>query len=80
MYIDPVCFLPSFGSYLRYGFDHHLVGWRDLVDHVAARHADPAEPMTLFNMVLASWFIKVRSRGEKRKKDENNPTTTSYTV
>jgi len=26
VYIDPVCFLPSFGSYLRYAYDDHLMG------------------------------------------------------
>jgi len=62
VYIDPVCFLPSFGSYLRYAYDDHLMGWRELVRWCLERDADPAEPMTLANLALASWFIKVRSR------------------
>jgi hypothetical protein len=48
-----------FGAYLRYGFDDHLMGWRDMFDHLKARAADPSEPMSMFNLVLASWFIKV---------------------
>ena len=57
-YVDPVCFLPSFGSYLRYGFDHHLSGWRALFAHLSARANDPREPMSFGNLVLASWFVK----------------------
>lgn len=57
-YIDPVCFLPSFGSYLRYGFDDHLAGWRALFEHLRARAGDPREPMSFGNLVLASWFVK----------------------
>ena len=57
-YVDPVCFLPSFGSYLRYGFDHHLSGWRALFAHLSARANDPREPASFGNLVLASWFVK----------------------
>ena len=57
-YVDPVCFLPSFGSYLRYGFDDHLAGWRALFAHLRARASDPREPMSFGNLVLASWFVK----------------------
>jgi len=57
-YVDPVCFLPSFGSYLRYGFDDHLAGWRALFAHLSARASDPREPMSFGNLVLASWFVK----------------------
>lgn len=57
-YVDPVCFLPSFGSYLRYGFDDHLAGWRALFAHLSARANDPREPMSFGNLVLASWFVK----------------------
>jgi pimeloyl-ACP methyl ester carboxylesterase len=57
-YVDPVCFLPSFGSYLRYGFDDHLAGWNALFRHLMARASDPREPMSFGNLVLASWFVK----------------------
>ena len=57
-YVDPVCFLPSFGSYLRYGFDDHLAGWNALFRHLMARVSDPREPMSFGNLVLASWFVK----------------------
>ena len=57
-YLDPVCFLPSFGSYLRYGFDDHLTSWRDMLAHLADRAEDPHEPMSTGNLILASWFLK----------------------
>lgn len=58
VYVDPVCFLPSFGSYLRYAHDDHLRSTYDLLTHLAARGADPHEPMSMANLVLASWFVK----------------------
>jgi pimeloyl-ACP methyl ester carboxylesterase len=58
VYIDPVCFLPSFGSYLRYGFDDHLGTWCEMRQHWRARSVDPNEPMSFTNLVLASWFVK----------------------
>lgn len=58
VYVDPVCFLPSFGSYLRYAHDDHLQSTYDLLTHLAARGADPHEPMSMANLVLASWFVK----------------------
>ena len=58
VYVDPVCFLPSFGSYLRYGFDDHLADWTEMCKHLRARAKDPTEPMSMGNLVLASWFVK----------------------
>ena len=58
VYIDPVCFLPSFGSYLRYGFDDHLTTWREMREHLSLRSSDPSEPMSFMNLILASWFVK----------------------
>jgi pimeloyl-ACP methyl ester carboxylesterase len=58
VYVDPVCFLPSFGSYLRYGFDDHLTNWWEMVGHLAKRANDPSEVMSFGNLILASWFVK----------------------
>jgi len=58
VYVDPVCFLPSFGSYLRYGHDDHLATWTEMLEHLSSRAADPGEPMSVANLVLASWFVK----------------------
>ena len=38
------CASSSFGSYLRYGFDHHLSGWRALFAHLSARANGRASP------------------------------------
>jgi len=58
VYIDPVCFLPAFGSYLKYAYDDHLLEWQNLMHYVSNKLANPEEPMDLFNIVLSSWFIK----------------------
>jgi len=58
VYIDPVCFLPAFGSYLKYAYDDHLLEWQNLMHYVSNKLANPDEPMDFFNIVLSSWFIK----------------------
>ena len=58
VYIDPVCFLPAFGSYLKYAYDDHLLEWRNLMHYVSNKLANPDEPMDFFNIMLSSWFIK----------------------
>lgn len=58
VYIDPVCFLPAFGSYLKYGYDDHLLAWQHLTHYISNKLANPDEPMDFFNIVLSSWFIK----------------------
>ena len=58
VYIDPVCFLPAFGSYLKYAYDDHLLEWQNLMHYVSNKLANPDEPMDLFNILLSSWFVK----------------------
>jgi len=58
VYIDPVCFLPAFGSYLKYAYDDHLLQWRNLIHYVSNKLANPDEPMDLPNILLSSWFVK----------------------
>ena len=58
VYIDPVCFLPAFGSYLKYAYDDHLLAWQHLTHYISNKLANPEEPMDLFNILLSSWFIK----------------------
>lgn len=77
VYVDPVCFLPSFGSYLRYAHDDHLMSWRDLLDHLADRGSDPTEKMSMFNLVLASWFIKVGSAMRESTPKRARPNSSS---
>ena len=51
-----MCFLPSFGSYLRYAHDDHLASMYELVTHLAARGADPTEPMSMANLVRVYFY------------------------
>jgi len=58
VYIDPVCFVPSFGRYLKYAFDEHLHAWFHFTAYIKKKMNNPDEPMDFMNVFMSTWFVK----------------------
>lgn len=58
VFIDPVCFVPSFGRYLKYAFEEHLHAWFQFSSYIRTKIKNPDEPMDFMNVFMSTWFVK----------------------
>ena len=58
VFIDPVCFVPSFGRYLKYAFEEHLHAWFQFSSYIRTKMKNPDEPMDFMNIFMSTWFVK----------------------